>query len=87
MPSIETRIVEVPVIHEKVVTRVVYVEKEGNRSRGGANQMNREALNVTNRLASAGPDAAGKTAMSLMGFKPTDQVKLTVIKGSYQDEK
>jgi hypothetical protein len=34
-----------------------------------------------------GSDASDKTALSLVGFKPTDEVKLTVIKGSYKDEK
>jgi hypothetical protein len=85
--SVETRTVEIPVIHEKVVTRVVYVEKKANRSRSGANQLNREDLNAADRLASARPDASSKTAMSLVGFKPTNQVKLTIIKGSYRDEK
>ena len=70
-----------------MVTRVVYVEKKRRRSRGAANPLDREDLNAANRIARAGSDASGKTAMSLVGFKPTDQVKLTIIKGSYQDEK
>jgi anti-sigma factor RsiW len=88
LPSVETRTVQVPVIQEKVVTRVVYVEKKGRRSRGGASQLDRpETNNVANSVARAGSDASGKTAMSLIGFKPTDQVKLTIIKGRHQDEK
>jgi len=87
LTSVETRMIQIPVIQEKVVTRVVYVEKKTSRSRGASNQLDREELNAANRLARAGSDASGKTAMSLAGFKPTDQVKLTIIKGSYQDEK
>lgn len=84
---VETRTVEVPVIQEKVVTQVIYVEKKGRRSRGAANQLDRMNLNAANSIARAGSDASGKPAMSLVGFKPTDQLKLTIIKGSYQNEK
>ena len=84
--SVETKVVHVPVIQEKVVTRMVYVEKKG-RSRNAAYRLDRENLNAANRLAMSGVEGSGKTAMSLVGFKPTDQIKLTIIKGSYQDEK
>lgn len=87
LTSVETRMIQIPVIQERVVTRAVYVEKKGKRSRGFSNQLDRDELNAANRLARAGSDTSGKTAMSLAGFKPTDQVKLTIIKGSYQDEK
>ena len=55
--------------------------------RGAANQLDRVNLNAANSIARAGSDASGKPAMSLVGFKPTDQLKLTIIKGSYQNEK
>ena len=79
----ETR--EVPVIQEKVVTRVVYVEKKSRRS-AGAHQSDRTAIpNAPNTVAVTGSNPA--TALSLVGFKPTNEVKLTIIKGSYKDEK
>jgi anti-sigma factor RsiW len=84
---VETRTVQVPVIQEKVVTQVIYVEKKGRRSRGAANQLDRLNLNAANSIARAGSGGSGKPAMSLVGFKPTDQLKLTIIKGSYQNEK
>jgi hypothetical protein len=84
---VETRVVQIPVIQEKVVTRMVYVEKKGSRSRNAAYRLDREDLNAANRLAISASEASGKTAMSLVGFRPTDQIKLTIIKGSYQDEK
>ena len=72
--SVMTKTVEVPVVQERVVTRVVYVERNPRRVRGSQEQ-----------LASSGsPD---KATVTLVGFKPTEQIKLTVIKGSYQDEK
>ena len=87
--SVETRTVEVPVIQERVVTQVVYVEKKARRPSGPSGlpgSLDREVRNAANATAN-GAEASGKTAMSLVGFKPTDQVKLTIIKGSYQDEK
>lgn len=82
----ETRTVWVPVVQEKVVTRVVYLEKR-NRDRGGAGRSDMSKSNAAINLARATPDASGKTAMSLVDFKPTDQIKLTIIKRGYQDEK
>lgn len=80
---VETKTIEVPVIQEKVVTRVVYVAKKSDRSKGGGNGLDRQGFPA----ALIGADPAAKTAMSLAGFKPTDEVKLTVIKGSDKDEK
>ena len=58
--------VQVPVVQEKVVTRVVY------RDRRSSSKNPRRAIN----------DApTGSTFASLNGFKPTDEIKLTVIKG------
>jgi anti-sigma factor RsiW len=83
---VNTRKVEVPVIQEKVVTRVVYVEKKGRRSTGGASQSDRTGIPAApNTVAVTGSNPA--TALSLVGFEPTNEVKLTVIKGSYKDEK
>ena len=79
-PSVETRLVEVPVIQERVVTRVVYVEKKSSRS-PVSNSPNRE-----NGFPRAGSNNSAETALSLVGFKPTDQVKLSIIKGN-RDEK
>lgn len=87
LASVETRTVQVPVIQEKVVTKVIYVDKKGRRARRTANQPDRADLNTANRIARAGSDKSGRTAMSLVGFKPTDKLKLTIIKGNYQDEK
>src|SRR6266542_1316274 len=81
LAAVETRTVQVPVIHEKVVTQVVYVEKQVRRSRGKADQ-DRAGLNAANTIARAASDTSGKPAMSLVGFKPTDHLRLTIIKGS-----
>jgi len=84
--EVKTEIREVPVIHEKVVTRVVYVEKKARRSASDANRSNRtEIPGAPNSVAVTGANPT--TALSLAGFKPTNEVKLTVIRGSYKDEK
>ncbi|HEX3279690.1 MAG TPA: hypothetical protein VHR36_00550 [Pyrinomonadaceae bacterium] len=83
--SVETRIVQVPLIQEKVVTQVVYVERKGRRQKDVLGSPYRPDPNAA--VASAASGAFAKTAMSLSDFKPTDKVKLTIIKGSYQDEK
>jgi anti-sigma factor RsiW len=83
---VKTQTVEVPVIQEKVVTRVVYVERKGRRSASDADRSNRTEIPAApNSVAVTGANPA--TALSLVGFKPTNEVKLTVIKGSYKDEK
>jgi hypothetical protein len=78
--------VEVPVIQEKVITRVVYVEKKDRKFGSGPNHLNRTSAPAgINSVAPS--DLSNKTALSLVGFKPTDEVKLTIIKGSYKDQK
>jgi len=78
-----SRIIEVPIVQERVVTRTVYLERKAPRSSSGL-PVRADLTAAENRRGSA---TLNKTAMSLAGFKPTDEVKLTVIKGSYQDEK
>ena len=75
-PIIVTKTVEVPVIHEKTVTQVVY------RKRDRRELASRKANN--NPMV---PRQNEATLVSLSGFTPTNEVKVTIIKGSYQDEK
>lgn len=62
--------VEVPVVQEKVVTRVVY-RQTSRRSRP--------------RITPAQEDST--FARTLDGFKPTEEIKLTVIKGGATNER
>src|SRR6266550_2569454 len=73
-PMVVTKTVEVPVaqetVRERVVTRVVYRERDRRQpSRAQANA-----------IAARRTEPAG-TPISLVGFKPTNEVKLTIIKG------
>jgi len=75
--TVVTETVEVPVIHEKTLTRLVHRNRdrrEGNERRGAAAFAQRQ-------------NETGKAPVSLSGFTPTNEVKLTIIKGSYRDEK
>jgi hypothetical protein len=68
--------VEVPTVQKKVVTQVVY------RDRRRVSKPSKRVIN--------GPTAESTIARSqdtLSGFKPTDEVKLTVIKGGSPNEK
>lgn len=69
--------VEVPVIQEKTVTQVVYRDR-------------RRTSKPSKRLSIApAPEStfARSQPINLTGFKPTDEVKLTVIKGGVPNEK
>jgi hypothetical protein len=82
---VETRTIEVPISKEKVITRVVYLEKD--RKQAGMSTP-RGARSFSNTVAQDRKELSGKTAaVYLSGFKPADEVKLTIIKGSFHDEK
>ena len=78
-----TRTVEVPVIHERTVTRVVYRE----RDRHALRKTSQPERTSSNAVAARRNGPTQGTPISLVGFKPTNEVKLTIIKGSYRDEK
>jgi hypothetical protein len=83
--SVVTKTVEVPVVHERLVTRVVFRERRRLITQARATQMEgkRSAANATNRRNAA----IENTPASLVGFKPANEARLTIIKGSYRDEK
>jgi anti-sigma factor RsiW len=96
LAAVEIRADPAPVVQERVITRVVYVERKSNRpsreqwsrEQWGREQLNRSAAsNLARSLAGSASAGSGKTALNLAGFEPTDQVRLTVIKGSYRDDK
>ncbi|HSL52906.1 MAG TPA: hypothetical protein VK868_00865 [Pyrinomonadaceae bacterium] len=70
--------VEVPVVQEKVITRVVY------RDRRSPSGNSRRAINdarVESTFAKSRKPVSEEVPASLTGFKPTDEIKLVVIKG------
>lgn len=81
-PQVVTRTIEVPVIQERPVTRVVYRD----RSRRTTSDIARIEKTALTESKDRRNDLAN-TPISLVGFKPTSDPKLTIIKGSYRDEK
>jgi len=66
---------EVPVVHEKIVTRLLYRDRVRRRNESS----------TSNSVVAKTQNEARPPA--LIGFKPLDEVKLTVIKGGSPDEK
>jgi hypothetical protein len=82
--SVVTRTVEVPVIRDRVVTQVVYRDRlrRLSQDRNRAEEKQSVAKARTRRNA-----AIENSPPSLAGFKPANEARLTIIKGSEQDDK
>ena len=71
---------EVPVVHEKIVTRVVYVERKGRRGRALPEQSTARAARPALVAREDSETTTPLTRTGLAGFQPADDVKLTIIK-------
>ncbi len=80
-PSVITKTIEVPVVQEKVITRVVYRKLQTPPPALTARE--HDGAKVTDYQQPEG----SLTDQGLEGFKPANEAKLTIIKGSYRDEK
>lgn len=78
-----TKTVEVPVIQERTVTRIVYRDRSDNREQARPQKI----AQATATLPTRRNPPTESTPISLVGFKPTSDPKLTIIRGSYRDEK
>ncbi|MGZ8845546.1 MAG: hypothetical protein ACXW3C_03695 [Pyrinomonadaceae bacterium] len=78
-PSIITKTVAVPVVQEKLVTRVVYRNARHAQREPATPERIDEAIDSRQMESPA--------VRTLEGFKPANEAKLTIIKGSEQDEK
>lgn len=77
------RTIEIPVVHEKIVTRTIYVARP-------ARKRTRATGSDDTRLASRPSPAVGETGPgrdTLTGFRPAGDVRLRVIKGSFENER
>jgi hypothetical protein len=70
--------VEVPVVQEKIVTHVVYRKKQT------ATRRSKRTITPSQNDSTL---ARTHNPLSLIGFKPTEEIKLTVIKGRSANEK
>ena len=78
--KVEVHTVQVPVVQEKIVRQVIY------RDRKRPKQFSLDYANLNTATATAKP-VTDSARLNLVGFKPADQVKMTIIKGNDQDEK
>ncbi len=76
--------VEVPVVQEKVVTRVVYRER---RLVVRTSQPASDASRAESTFAKSQKPTVEAIPPGLSGFKPSEEIKLTVIKGGVPNEK
>jgi hypothetical protein len=80
-----TKIVEVPVVREKIITRVVYLDR--NKQNGiQAKRINPKLpgnIALNNSIAENGY----LTQINLEGFQPASEITTTVIKGEGNDKK
>jgi hypothetical protein len=76
--------VEVPVVTEKIVAKIVYRDRR-SRSRSAKRTGNGPTADST--LARSQKPQIETVPVSLTGFKPNDEIKLTVIKGGSPNEK
>lgn len=83
-PAIVRVPVEVPVVQEKLVTRIVYRDRRSH-DRNSTRSIN--DANIDGPLARSQKPRNEEVPPTLVGFKPTDEVKLTVIKGGSANEK
>jgi len=78
-PSVITKTIEVPVVKEKIVTRVVYRTLQ-------TTPPNLASRDSAKAAANQQPEPPA-IVQGLEGFKPANEAKLTIIKGSFQNEK
>ena len=76
--------VEVPVVREKMVAKIVYRDRR-SRSRTAKRATNGPTPEST--LARSQKPRIDTEPVTLTGFKPNDEIKLTVIKGGSPNEK
>jgi len=75
---------EKPVVQEKIVTRVVYRDRV---STGRTSKRVVDPSKVESTFAKSQKPQNAEIPPTLTGFKPTEEVKLTIIKGGSQNEK
>jgi anti-sigma factor RsiW len=85
--QLSPRVIEVPVIREKVITRTVYVEKMRRDLNGDRGQLAKSRSSVPSvPEKDDGPDRIF-TRASLTDFQPPDEMRIRVIKRSKSYEK
>jgi hypothetical protein len=77
---VEVQTVHVPVVQEKIVRQVIYKERKSSKA------FDVDYANLSTATATVKPLTRPAAKFNLVGFKPADQVNMTIIK-DVQDEK
>lgn len=80
------RVVEVPVVHEQIVTRTIYVARRDRTQTRLAPRVLRDAGEQVAGGAQTRRAEQFASPLTLTGFQPAGEVKLRVIKGSFTHE-
>jgi len=80
----KTEIVEVPVVQERIVTRIIYVEKKAPQSLMA--QLPSVSQPSEIKLASHVAGDNAYTNVDLSGYQPVEEMKVRIIKGSAANE-
>ena len=80
------RIVEVPVIKEKIITRTVYV-REPKNNKNEKNKSSADARQNNLPLSSSVTENGYFTDVNLKGFEPSAEINAKIIKEVKEDEK
>jgi hypothetical protein len=89
-PLAATRVVEVPVTQERIVTRTVFVEKKERliRKKEQRGAIAARGVNAGDDSASRAKEQTGYfTRVNMTEFQPANEMKIKVIKGNRSDEK
>jgi hypothetical protein len=94
-PAPVVQVVEVPVVRERVVTRVVYVEKKERARNDGVLEPSASSAsggaNAEKRRAADSRDDASATSfftrVDMADFRPADEMKIRIVRKGGTDEK
>ena len=81
----QIKLIEVPVVQEKIITQTIYVPRRNNSNGVEARTrraLERENIAAVRRQNAPAPEATATPRANLSGFKPAGEVNLRIIKGS-----
>ena len=78
----QIKLIEVPVVQEKIVTQIIYVPRRPTNGETLRRRLPRENLAGVKPQKAFSPDAATTPRANLSGFKPAGEMNLRIIKGS-----
>jgi len=84
-PTVVTKTVEVPVLRDHTLTKIVYRDRKVRTTPDASRA--EQLVRTKSKEPGSSIEAGRDIPISLVGFKPNSDPRLTIIKGSYRDEK